>query len=375
MASKRQGKKGKNSRNFKESRFSIIHYSGGANYTCAICRQPVLSRKVIIYHKDGKDRRICERCYEDIKEPLTANTILYENSKVTVSPELFQKGKVIYVGNGKSHKCQDQSLRTLIDFEAQLIDIRGKKQNFRLKKCNICGKVFMCHKTYSKWSGQLPEYEFVTEEKLKIAKHVIYTDSMDFETFNVNVNQIGPKDFLTRPNVFHCMHSDHQLIDLKCDIKILRDNGSIGNEEVPAAYCPKCDSYYILEPEYQRLKKKGIILCKVVEQEFWQKGSSKNQYNLNQESLLHIMGYNVNAQKNLSQSQRWGILEVIVDEKIMSRIEIASHLDYLINRSKYRRNLGEAVSKWRTDRNHIINYNGTNMKKIKAECIIKNTYH
>ena len=87
------------------------------------------------------------------------------------------------------------------------------------------------------------------------------------------------------------------------------------------------------------------------------------------------MGYNVNAQKNLSQSQRWGILEVIVDEKIMSRIEIASHLDYLINRSKYRRNLGEAVSKWRTDRNHIINYNGTNMKKIKAECIIKNTYH
>ena len=76
MASKRQGKKGKNSRNFKESRFSIIHYSGGANYTCAICRQPVLSRKVIIYHKDGKDRRICERCYEDIKEPLTANTVV-----------------------------------------------------------------------------------------------------------------------------------------------------------------------------------------------------------------------------------------------------------------------------------------------------------
>lgn len=68
-----------------------------------------------------------------------------------------------------------------------------------------------------------------------------------------------------------------------------------------------------------------------------------------------MLGYNVNQQANLSQVQRWGILEIAVDEKIMTRMEICSHIDYLIKRSKNKKNFDLAISKWKADRNHISN--------------------
>lgn len=86
------------------------------------------------------------------------------------------------------------------------------------------------------------------------------------------------------------------------------------------------------------------------------------------------MGYNVNAQENLLKSQRWRILEIIVDERILTRMEICSHLDYLIARSRRRSNFLAARSKWLEDRNHIINYQSDKVDTVTANSIIHRSY-
>ena len=95
---------------------------------------------------------------------------------------------------------------------------------------------------------------------------------------------------------------------------------------------------------------------------------------MNQESVLHMLGYNVNAQENISQAQRWRILEIAVDENILTRVEICSHLDYLINRSKGRKNFENACSKWRADRNHIIKYNTGDIHMVEAKTVTIRNY-
>ena len=86
------------------------------------------------------------------------------------------------------------------------------------------------------------------------------------------------------------------------------------------------------------------------------------------------MGYNVNSQENIPKSQRWKLLEIIVDENILTRMEICSHLDYLISRSKNRSGFDSACSKWMEDRNHIINYSKETMNSYTANTIIHRNY-
>lgn len=119
------------------------------------------------------------------------------------------------------------------------------------------------------------------------------------------------------------------------------------------------------------LKKKGVVLCHIDEKEELVKdyGYDDCDFELNKESLLHKIGYNVSATDNLLCSKRWYILESAVDFEILTREEICSHLDYLIHRSKGRLHYEDAISKWECDRTHIANYRSNELETIKAESI------
>lgn len=202
--------------------------------------------------------------------------------------------------------------------------------------------------------------------------------SLDLETAivknttgDIKTVDISPKDFLTRISVVRCRK--HKIIDIMCNVKILSLTGSLEIHTVPGHYCETCDKYYMLENIYRQLKTKGHIVCKVVEMDFW---SSKSNYmNLNQESVLHIMGYNVNVQTNLTKEQRRKIMELIVDEEILSIAEICSHLQWLINRNKNNKNFDDARVKWEEDCRYIESYkskkrNVVEVKSITAKKII-----
>lgn len=195
------------------------------------------------------------------------------------------------------------------------------------------------------------------------------------ETDEVEIREISPKSFVTRVNVYSCVNEKHKLIDIRCRVKVLNRSGKVEEHIVPGAYCETCDKYFMLEREFQNLRLKGILVCKVVEKDYWLSGGNQNGYmSLNKESLLHILGYNVNAQADLSKMQRWGLLEVIVDEGIMTVAEIQSHLQWLIKRSNNNRNFEDARFKWEMDYNHISGYKSSKRPVVDVKEIKRVNY-
>lgn len=174
---------------------------------------------------------------------------------------------------------------------------------------------------------------------------------------NMIIKNVLAKDFVVRVHVFRCSAENHKLVDIICRVRILNKEGKIETHLVPGAYCRDCDRYFILDADYQRLKEKGILVCKVVEEEFWSEREKENDYNnLSQESTLHMLGYNVNVQTNISKEQRWRLLEIIIDEGVLTAMEVRSHLNWLIRRSKNVHNLDDARLKWEVDVEHISIY-------------------
>ena len=198
----------------------------------------------------------------------------------------------------------------------------------------------------------------------------------EFNKVNTKIHDITPKHFLTRTSIGKlCVKDGHKLTDIKARIKVLSSNGQVNEVIIPAAHCERCDKYYILESHYQMVKRQGVIICKVVEEKFWRRDNNGISYsNLNKESVLHIMGYNVSEVIGLTSIQRHRILEMIVDEHILSRMEICNHLDWLIERNSYRDNFKYAIEKWTDDREYIANYNTKDMKIVDAGIVTRRTY-
>lgn len=189
------------------------------------------------------------------------------------------------------------------------------------------------------------------------------------------IRDISPKSFITRVNVYRCVNENHTLVDIQCRVKVMTRSGKVEEHIVPGVYCENCDKYFLLENEFQKLRQKGILVCKVVEKDYWLSSENQNGYmGFNKESLLHILGYNVNAQLDLSKMQRWGLLEVIVDEKIMTVTEIQSHLQWLIKRSSNNQNFEDARFKWEVDYEHISNYKSSDKVVVDVKDIQRVNY-
>lgn len=140
-------------------------------------------------------------------------------------------------------------------------------------------------------------------------------------------HKIWVKDFVVRSNVFKCAHNHHSIKDIVA--VIYTDNDGRKQENViSAGFCPQCNIYFILESTYESLKRKGIILCRISDEKNYLKSGSLGGMQLAQQSLLMQFGYSVAQQEGLSSMARHRILAVIIDNKIMSKSEVISYLDF-----------------------------------------------
>lgn len=168
-------------------------------------------------------------------------------------------------------------------------------------------------------------------------------------------HKIWIKDFVVRSNVFKCAHNHHSIKDIVA--VIYTDNDGRKQENViSAGFCPQCNIYFILESTYESLKRKGIILCRISDEKNYLKSGSQGGMQLAQQSLLMQFGYSVAQQEGLSSMARQRILAVIIDNKIMSKSEVISYLDFFISQRSSRSNMGIAISKWEEDREFVENY-------------------
>lgn len=68
-----------------------------------------------------------------------------------------------------------------------------------------------------------------------------------------------------------------------------------------------------------------------------------------EESILHKCGYNVSQEDGLTESERRNILDWVLRNRILTRVQIIDFLTAMINTRSRRPNLGIAVSKWESD--------------------------
>lgn len=166
-------------------------------------------------------------------------------------------------------------------------------------------------------------------------------------------------DIIVRSNLTQCSCSiqHHELMDIICKVPIVTPAGVIKTVMALGLNCKTCDRYYMSQSDYNDLRRQGVLLCKVVEESYYTHPSDGTaSYSWSKESPLHILGYNVNKQINLTDIQRWIILERIVDEEVLSVSEICSYLEWFIERNTGRENLAEAKEKWKLDYDHIKSY-------------------
>lgn len=187
---------------------------------------------------------------------------------------------------------------------------------------------------------------------------------------NESIYQIEYVDFLIKGHIFKCMHGNHKIENIVAMVNV-DVNGQKEQIKIPAGYCSQCNVYFILESTYQKLKSKGIILCRITDEKIYWRRENINEMQLAQESILRQYGYSVSQTENLTSVRRQRILAFMMDNKIMSKNEIISYLDFFINQRRSLPNMGMAISKWEDDREFVENYRMEYCSKYGANAIYR----
>lgn len=120
-------------------------------------------------------------------------------------------------------------------------------------------------------------------------------------------------------------------------------------------YDKKAQLYYMNDISYSELcKKYGLPYLRVR----IDTGNclSSDFASLKSESPLHLMGYNVNSSEGMSDSERHAKLSQIIDSGLLSKAEVLSHLEWLINANAGKSMMYNAVEKWSSDRKFVASY-------------------
>lgn len=178
-------------------------------------------------------------------------------------------------------------------------------------------------------------------------------------------------DFLTRSNLHSCRFKNHILTEIVGKVKKIRRFKEVVEVSFPAVYCKNCNRCYITEIEYKKLTSVGVLLCRVIEEQYLlSKGMQSPYSSWNTESKLHSFGYNVSQATGLSREQRETLLKILVDYKIMTRQEILEHLSWLISQKQGQKRMEIACRKWQEDYDFV-----SDLKYVNHQVDVKRIYH
>lgn len=188
----------------------------------------------------------------------------------------------------------------------------------------------------------------------------------------VFTKEISIADFVVRSNNFKC-YFEHDIELIQAVVSVLLRNGDVRQEKIMAGYCRDCNCYYILESSFKSLQVKGILLCQLITlAELAKKGAAIfDREGMKAQSVLRRCGYTVNANDNLSATQRQKILAVVVYQGIYSPLELCNFLDWMIGYQgkSSTRDMSSAIKKWTEDRMFVERYAGNQGREVAMNSI------
>ena len=160
---------------------------------------------------------------------------------------------------------------------------------------------------------------------------------------------------------YPCRGHEQAVESVRVIVESVRDHREY---PINANYCSVCQKYYINAESFNRYAERyGIPLVKVeITDEFTEAFGGL----WNEESVLHALGYNVNAQDALPAWRRQEILKEAIQANIVTKAETVAYLERLINRNRNRGNFQIAVSKWREDLSYILDYHLLEQQSVRG---------
>lgn len=247
-------------------------------------------------------------------------------------------------------------------------------------ECNV--KLYPLYIDYQKnIDGNIDNYERIEGYECQCCKKIFAMqydiNDIDFTDTNITLdyrylkdeNQLTFNDVIVLSNLISCTTKEHSLKDIIAQIPIISANGSIDFIRLNISYCSNCNKYIMLKNDFKEID--GIVACKVIDKTTIRNRNDSDIIEIKQyESILYQYGYNVKAKDNLSDKQRHLILAAVVESGILTREQICSHLDTLIERGSKIEKWKDATKKWRQDRHYVKGYNVNNLSKILIEKVI-----
>lgn len=347
-------------------------------------REPYIKEKVFVMDSDGKKLSFilnkCPICNEYFVNNQQAKEISKVYSKARFIKLLNEKSKNAYYKsfssagmlglNDKLNVVYDNKCLGKHDISSRTFKVSARCTNKMsvIKElngyyCNTCKMYIIDQDDFDNIIGEkIPNCDFYVNYK----KY----DSSKYHQFNINSDfkAVHSVDFFVRTNVIGCINDRHNIESLIAEIDVIDKLGNVVKKSLPAYYCRECDLYFIYNNEYERIRNTGIPLCQIYEYTKYIKGLD-NEFNLNQESILHSFGYNVGVTENLSEEQRRHILSFIISNGIMDKHEIISLLNYFIDMRKSNSSQFNAIKKWQSDIDYLKEININIEQKVKINSI------
>ena len=191
------------------------------------------------------------------------------------------------------------------------------------------------------------------------------------KTARKQAKPIRVNEFLVRRSYGSHRTNGHSLEPIRATVTILP---KVGGDPIPvefdAYWCPKCRKHFMGEETYLNLKRRGYICCKVVEEkDLGTKKTGDGLYgNLASESILHMYGYTVNQQDDLSEAERQTIISFVIENRIQSAQDVAHLLEWFISQRESNPRMSVAVSRWRADLRFVKRYHKPT-RKVRVDRI------
>ena len=188
-----------------------------------------------------------------------------------------------------------------------------------------------------------------------------------------SLSEIRHVDLLSIGGPHKCIKQNHRMEDLRATVNVITKVGTEKSISFNATYCFECNKYFMEDWQYDLLSERGIPMCKVSFEEHSKHGEVNSVYGkLNAESLIHQYGYNVQEKLGLTDIQRQTLLMYLLENGIVkSKMEITTHLTWLINQKIGNPVMANAVAKWKADREFVEKYKLGTYKVVVVRSIKK----
>lgn len=264
--------------------------------------------------------------------------------KKTVNDYFFEK-KIIYILSDLLCPFCNVKLSVFKIYYKKIINDKIDKRNISGYECPCCKKHFLMQ-------SDIENIDFEN------------TDVEPNYQYYISENQLTIFDVIVLSTLESCNNKGHNLKDITAKIPIFTENGKINFINKNVTYCKNCNKYIMLKFDFKQIK--DIVACKVIDQTISKNINQNNdEIEIKQnESILYQYGYNVSEKDKISDKQRHLILASVIESNILTREQICSHLDTLIERGNKIEKWKIATQKWRQDRFFVKSYNVNNLPKI-----------